>query len=249
MKLRTVLIDDEKNGLTLLKEYLRSFESEIEIVGTASSSYEAFKVIRKEKPNLVFLDISMPGGNGVDLLDKFEKIDFHVVFITAHAGFAVEAFRRNAVHYLLKPFELQDLDAAINRVLEREARARNRTGDSENSTLRRKINIPTQQGYQMLEVNKIIRCEADRAYTSVFLDDGNVLTVSQNLKVFENILSKYHFIRVHRSHLISLDRVTNFSKGTGSEITMEDGAKIYLTKEKKEEFLRLIEDYTLGNLN
>lgn len=249
MKLRTVLIDDEENALYLLKEYLKSFEKDIDVVGTATNSREAFKIIRQEKPDLVFLDISMPGGNGVDLLDKFEKVDFQIVFITAHPGYAVEAFRRNAVHYLLKPFEIQDLDAAINRVLLRVAQSKRGYNGSENAGLRRKINIPTLQGYQLLEVNKIIRCEADRSYTKVILENEKVLTVSQSLKVFEALLNKYYFIRVHRSHLISLERVAHFSKGAGSEITMEDGFKIYLNKDKKEEFIKLIEDYTLGKLS
>ena len=168
MKIKTLIVDDESKSVMLLQKYLEPYSHLIDVVGTANDAEEAFLSIKQNEPNLVFLDISMPGSSGLDLLNRFASKNFEVIFTTAHEEYALEAFKLSAIHYLLKPIDLLQLDDAINRS---SAKIESEIQKNAGSPNKRKIMIYTDNGYELIEIKEIVRCEAAGAYTELFLNN------------------------------------------------------------------------------
>lgn len=238
MKIRAIIVDDEPKSVLLLKKYLGPYSHLISIVGTAHDADEAFVSIKQNEPNLVFLDISMPGSSGLDLLNRFASKNFEVIFTTAHEQYAIEAFNRSAIHYLLKPIDLLQLDEAINRSV-----AKISSDLPDKIPLdKRKIMIYTQNGYELIEEKNIIRCEASGAYTEIFLNNKRVITSSQNLKSFEQQLESNTFLRIHKSHIINLDEVQSFTRGKNCYVTLKDKSQIFMSNQKKNDFIQRLNE-------
>lgn len=244
--IKAVVIDDEANGQELTLNLLKLYCPEVEVLGTAGSVQSGYACILEHRPELVFLDIQMRDGSGFDLLDLFPEIDFRIIFVTAYQEFAVQAFKRCALDYLLKPLSPPDLVAAIKKVVSQrhpeELGAQLKTLLStmrEPSVSQRKIVLRTMDRIYSVEVSEIIRFQSEGSYTEVFLKDRKKIVVSRLIKEFDELLSGEGFIRVHQSHLINLHFVFCFEKAD-NRVIMKDDSQVPVSVRKKEAVLQLL---------
>lgn len=243
--IKAVIIDDEELGRTVLKNLIQKYCPEITMVVEASNIKEAKKVIDEIRPDLIFLDIEMPGGSGFDLLEQFKDPDFSVIFTTAYNQYAVKAFRYSAVDYLLKPINIDELRMAVKKVLNPVSKQIMQSSVqhfmeshlNQGVIKNNKVALPTQEGLIFININEIVRCEADGKYTHCFIMNGKKLYSTRSLKDFEEQLTQYEFCRIHHAHLINLNLIKNYIKGEGGQVTMANGDTVTISKRKKEEFL------------
>jgi len=242
-KIKALIIDDEKHSCEITQMLVEDCCPNVEIVGVATSPIDGMRLIRQEKPNLVFLDIEMPVLNGFQMLDKIGKIDFHIIFTTAYDEFAIKAFKVGAVDYLLKPIDSNELEEAVSRVRKRMLEPNSM---SHIETLLRnmqkkdkvdgRLTVPTLNGLEILPIEEIIRCEADSNYTTLILPDRQVV-ISKTLKDIEEQLRDYPFVRVHQSHLIHLGHVQKYIKGNGGQVVMDNGDYLNVSRNRKQRLL------------
>jgi two-component system LytT family response regulator len=243
---KTVIVDDEPKNLRILKKLLQDFCPQIQVTGEAEDVKMAFQVIRELKPDLVILDIEMPYGNAFDLLDSLMPIHFEIIFITAFDNYSLKAFKYSALDYLLKPVDITELQAATEKAIQKI------TGKNINQQVAlllsnyknaqanlQKIAIPTMDGFVFMNVEDIIRCEANGAYTNIYSDKNEKITASKNIKEYEELLPPPIFCRIHNSHLINLNRIKKYSKGRGGTVIMEDGAILEVASRRRDEFLAM----------
>lgn len=240
--IKSVIIDDEKRGRETLKNLVEKYTKHVEVVDMADSAKTGVELIKKENPDLVFLDIEMPHGTGFDLLESFKgDIKFEVVFTTAYDQYAIQAIKFAALDYLLKPIDIAELKEAIKRVEEKMAgadSAKNFEIFLEN--LRegsKKIALPTANGISFIDTQDIIRCEASGNYTCFYLKSQEKILVSRTLKEFEDMLVQHDFYRIHNSHLVNLNHVLKYVKLGGDMVVMSDGSQIEISRRKKDGFL------------
>jgi two-component system LytT family response regulator len=211
-------------------------------------------LIEELKPDLVFLDIEMPGMTGIDLVRSFTDPGFRVVFVTAHDDYAVEAFQLSAVNYLLKPIGPESVVKTIDKIFDDIRRNQNmaeplkklekllslHSKDNEN-----KIGIAMADKIVFINISDIIYCEASSAYTNVFLKDDKKMVASKPLGDFELLLMSHRFFRIHHSYLINLNRIKEFRRHDGGYITMENNKQLEVSRRKRQEFLAAINDFVV----
>lgn len=240
--LTAIIVDDEPKLRTVLETKLRESCPDIMLVGLAESATTAYDMIRQHNPDLVFLDIAMPGETGFELLDRFDKINFEIIFVTGYQEYILDALRLSAVDYLLKPIRTSDLLNAVEKAsqkkLDKEAIKRyevlkhNLDQETEQQT---KITIPSSDGYDFVKVSEIIRCEGWQKYTRIFLADGSALVSSYNIGVFKQMLKNYTFFYCHKSHLINTEHIKKYLKS--GKVVMTDNSEVPISRRRKEEFL------------
>lgn len=245
--MKTIIIDDIKKNREILLDYLTDYCPQVEVVGQAENVRSGFAIIQEQQPELVLLDVEMPGGTGFDLLDQFEEVSFEVIFVTAHDRYALKAIKFCALDYILKPVDVKELIQAIHRANEKLKERSSSTNFShlisniKNQNINQhKIALPTQEGFIFIEVNDIIRCEAEGSYTQVILKNKKSILATRKIKGFEELLSDYHFCRVHRSSLINLNYIEKYHKGEGGYVVMSDGATVDVSRRKKDDFLEML---------
>ena len=241
--IKAVIIDDEQPAREVIANFLTEYCPDVEVVAKASSVSTGYNAIRRTSPDLVFLDIQMPDGKGFDLLNKFESIDFKIIFITAYSEYAIRAFRFSAIDYLLKPVKIDELIDAVDRV-----RKAGRSGLSaeivsslmnnlrEGSAKQSTLIIPNIKGFDVLRVPDIIMCQADGYCTNFHIAGQRKVVSSKNLKHFSELLIDQNFLRVHHSYLVNLDHVTGYTRQ--GEILLSEGLKAYLGDSYKNEFVK-----------
>lgn len=242
--IKTVIIEDEKKSLEMLAAMIKKNCPELEVIGVANGVNEGVELITSKKPELVFLDISMPDGSGFDLLERVAGNKFELIFATASDQHAIRAIKYSACDYLLKPIDIDELKAAVDKVVKKKSAMPNMENlqfliqhlkrSDENF---QKITLPTGNAYEIVNVKDIIRCEADGSYTLFFLSDKRKLMVSVGLKHYEELLPDNEFIRVHHHHLINMNHVVRFLKEDGGYAVMSDGTRIEISRRKKEAFM------------
>ncbi|MBL7803685.1 MAG: response regulator transcription factor [Saprospiraceae bacterium] len=241
--LRVFIVDDELHCRALLRNLLRDVCPETQIAGEAGSITEAAEALRHTRPDLLLLDISLPDGTGFDLLDRFPQPDFRVIFTTAHDEFALKAFRYSAVDYLLKPVDPDQLAESVHKAGRQtpaaswhlqlaQLRNQNATGNFD------RIALNTGDGLLFIQTSDILYLEANGNFTYAYLSEGERHLVSNNLKMFEEILPEPGFFRIHQSYLVNTQRVKKFLKEDGGYVIMQDGAKLPLARRRKDDFLR-----------
>ena len=244
--IKTIIIDDEPRGRDTLKILLNKYCPEVSVTGEAGSVVEGFKLINKEAPDVVFLDIEMPGNNGFDLLEMFNSIPFKVIFTTAYDKYAIKAIKYSALDYLLKPIDIDELKEAVSRI---ETNNRKDIGQAKYEALlnniksenkRKKVAIPDLEGLIFVFIDEIVRCESDSNYTYIYLINKKKITASRTLGDFEELFSEENFFRVHRSHLINLDHLKKYIKGEGGFAVMADDSRVEVSRRKKPEFLEVL---------
>lgn len=245
--LSAILIDDEPNNLDNLASLLREYCPEVRVVGTATSAEAGAALIRQMAPELVFLDIQMPGQSGFDLLRGLESIDFEIIFVTAFDQYAIQAIRFAAVDYLLKPLGPEELQQAVARAARNARRKRqNLQLDNLLHLLQHprdahRIALPSLEETRFVRPADIVRCESDNNYCIFHLSGGEQFIVSRPIYEFEELLQPFGFVRCHQSHLVNPRFVRSWVKKDGGYLLMQDGAQAPVSRAKKEEVLRALQ--------
>jgi two-component system, LytTR family, response regulator len=240
--IKCIIIDDEPLARDFLSTILSENCPEITLVATAVDVLSGVKIIQEHKPEIVFLDVEMPGYSGFQLLDFFEIIDFQVIFTTAHADYALRAFQVSAVDYLLKPIQIEQIVRAVKKAII----LRGSNNNNENLKILKenlqegkivKIALPVGTALIFVSPEEFMSVSADGSYTNIVLTDGRRFLISKKLKEFEDVLKDYpQFFRAHRSHLINMKYVKQYNKSDGGMILMNHDIKLPLSKEKREDF-------------
>lgn len=241
--IKAIIVDDETKLREVTLHKVRKLCPQVEIVGEASNVPDAFKLINALLPNIVYLDIAMPGENGFDLLDRFDRINFEIIFVTGFNDYAIDALRVSAVDYVLKPVLDEDIlratERAITRIEQRNTIERydvlkhNIDHLGKQST---RIAIPGAQAYEFVAVEDIIRCEGWEKYTRIHLVGGQVLVASTNIGHFRELLEPYGFYACHKSHLINRSCIKRYLR-EGSAV-MNDDAHVPVARRRRDEFMR-----------
>jgi two-component system, LytTR family, response regulator len=245
---KALVIDDENRTRELIVKMINSFGFDLEAKPGGDNVQSGITSIEEEQPDLVFLDIQMPDGTGFDVLKGLKNRDFEVIFITAHEEFAIKAIKFSALDYILKPIDQNELMSAVSKAIKTIDEKKEETQfealqHNINPNLKRRLVLKTQESVYVVDLDNIIRCEADRNYTSFFLNTGKKILVSKTLKEYETLLTGHNFLRVQQSHLINLDYVDRYDKGDGGSVVMKDGSEVPLSPAKREVFFKI-----LGNL-
>jgi two-component system LytT family response regulator len=245
--IKALVIDDENRTRELIVKMINSFGFDIEAKQGGNNVITGIESIDSEEPDLVFLDIQMPDGTGFDVLKGLKYRNFEVIFITAHEEFAIKAIKFSALDYILKPVDPSELRAAVEKAVQT---VHEKKEDTQFEVLQNNINpghkkrlvLKTQESVHVVELDNIIRCEADRNYTSFYLVGGKKILVSKTLKEYETLLTGHNFLRVQQSHLINLNFVDRYDKGDGGSVVMKDGSEVPLSPAKREIFFKIIEN-------
>lgn len=254
-RLRALLVDDEMLARDNLELMLSEFCPEVEVVGKAGGVEEALDQIGTKSPDVVFLDIRMPSGSeGFDLLDRLEKRDFQVVFVTAFKDYAIRALNASAVHYMLKPVDIEDLKHAVSKLVDmheaiqgseqsRELYAQ--SIDHLRQNIRsteppRRLTLYHNKGFRIVEVDSIVRLEAADSCTRFFFDDGSDYLDTKTLRVYDELLQGRSFARVHKSHMINLDHLKEYDNREGHFVQLSDGSRVPVARAKLSWFLSLV---------
>lgn len=218
---KAIIVDDEEMARALLQGMIAEYCPNVKVMDLCKDLPSAVKSIRKNKPDIVFLDIEMPGHSGLELLDFFDEneIDFSIIFVTAYNRYAIQAFKLSAVDYLLKPIETTDLVHAIT-LFERQKSKNNYTVLQNNLTSRsKKIGLNNVSSIIFVELDEILFFRADGSYTEVFIKDGKVIVTSKSLKHFENTLADNpDFYRCHKSYIVNIKYITEYIKSDGGSL-------------------------------
>lgn len=251
MTLKALIVDDEFNARNNLKILIDEFCPELKIIGLAESAEEARKVIAKEKPDVVFLDIAMPTEDGFSLLKSYEDRDFSVIFTTAYNEYALKAFKENAIDYLEKPISIDDLQKAVQKLLKIHGTSDQKSPaevseivdnvmDSKND----RISVPTRDGYIIIRNTDIVHLEASDNYTMIYLTDGSRHLSSKNIKVYEENLNENIFFRTHKSHIINVEHhLKEFSRSEGNMAVLTNGINVPIARRKMSDFLSRINTF------
>lgn len=240
MTLKAIIVEDEETSREILKNYLKKYCPNVQILGEAANIDEALVLIRNHDLDLVFLDVEMPYGNAFDLLDKVGDVDFETIFVTAYNHYAIEAINAHASYYLMKPISIDDLIKAVDYVCEikmKEDALQDQVLIPKINPVNGKITIPQQDGFEVLETANIMYCKADDNYTEIYLNTNKKKLVSKTLKYFEEALNGSHFARVHKSYLVNVNEVTKYLKGKGGSVVLSNGKQIMVSASKKANFL------------
>jgi two-component system, LytTR family, response regulator len=239
-KLSCIIIDDEQACVSILEKMLEKyFKEDIEIIGAYTNPIEALKNINLLKPNILFCDVEMPRLSGIDLVNTLDKNQAEVIFTTAHSKYAIDAFKLDAVDYLVKPFGKDDLIEAVERCKKRiqpqqEIPATNIAATPQSI----KVSIHLSNGsIQFIDSADIIYIESQSNYSHFVIKDKPKLIVSKTLKEFDELLTPYGFFRTHHSYLVNLSFIDSYKGGTEDALLLTNGDIVYLSRRRKQDFL------------
>jgi two-component system, LytTR family, response regulator len=246
MRLRSIIIDDEETGITALRFLIEKYVPEVKVVATCSGSREAVEVIENYKPEIIFLDISMPEMDGFELLEKLEWKNFNLIFTTAHQEYGLKALKCKAFDYLLKPVYHKELRVAIDKIKEQQVREQDALTNFDytplneiNQYMLHKLGVTSKDGVEYIDPSDIISMESKANYTLISLEEGRDILTPKRLGEFEALLccDKINFMRVHHSYIINLHKVLRYIKEV-EDIVMVNNQKVPLSKSRREGFFR-----------
>ncbi|MDR6372034.1 two-component system LytT family response regulator [Chryseobacterium bernardetii] len=236
-KIQACIVDDEKDGRDYIALLMENEFPEINIEFQASSVEEAYIYLIKSSPDILFLDVQLGDGTTFDLLSKLNEVHSQIIFITAYENFAIQAIKNGATDYLLKPIKKLDFIIAVNKALDQIKKMQ----PSQPTLLKdNRIILSTLQGFKIVDIFSIIRCEADSNYTTFYLTNKTKIMVSKTLHEFEPILLEQNFFRIHHKHLINIDHLQEYIKGRGGQVVMSDESVLDVSYRKKNDFLSTI---------
>lgn len=250
MSVKCIIIDDAPQARELLRMMLNDLANDIEVVGESENAEDAVKLIHDLNPDVIFLDIEMPGKSGLQLLEELSKdeINFEIVFVTAYHQYAIQAFRLSAMDYLLKPVRGQELKEALDKVREKLTLKKSSEQlkvlvDNLSVQKNNTLCIPVNYGYDYIPVTEIEFIEADRAYSIIHLNGGFDKLISKPLAYFEDTLqSLSSFIKIHRSYFINLQFLASYTKKSeGGLVSFKSGKKAEVSRSYRKSFLEKIE--------
>lgn len=248
--IKTIIIDDEFVSRNVLQKMLDMHCPDVEVIKHCTGADEGKRAIEQLQPQLVFLDISMPGKSGLDMLKEITDIRFEIIFVTAFHEYTIQAIRFSALDYLLKPVDKDELITAVNRVKEKvNSKEEKKNVPSflynmqQNLLLQdMQLCIPGIKGFQIIKIKDIIYCEAENTYTTIFLNNGHKLLASRPLIDYETMLTDVSFFRVHKCYLINLQHLKEYVKGEGGSVIMSNGKELEVSRRKKETFVNKMKE-------
>lgn len=242
--LKAVIIDDERDSRQILANYVTKYCPDVQVCGFGESVATGLEAIKKYQPEIVFLDIEMPYGNGFDLLDKLHEVTFETIFVTAFDNYAIRALNQSAAYYLLKPVNIDELVKAVEKIKTERGKAtptRTQLLVDNFTSGKQRMMLPTLEGFEIVNINSILYCEAADNFTKFYFENSDPLLICRTLKYFEDILTEHHFLRIHRSYLINPEFVVRYSKGKGGFVTMKNKQELEVSPNKKKELLEIFE--------
>jgi len=248
---RTILVDDEPRGLNTLKKLLQEYCPEVRVVAECENAESARDKIDLLEPQLAFLDISLPGKTSFDLLAELDKVNFEIIFVTAHNEYTLQAFHYSAVDYLMKPI---DEDLLLDAVKRAEKRIAISTINNNVSALlhniqkvqapeEMKLCIPSTKGFQVVDLKDILYCEASSSYTNFYFVDKHSICTAKTIHEYEELLEDAGFVRVHKSYLVNLLHVKEYLRGEGGSVILSNGKEVEVARRKKDIFLGRMKEF------
>ncbi|WP_452219995.1 LytR/AlgR family response regulator transcription factor [Lacinutrix salivirga] len=244
--LTAIIVEDLQDAMQLLKSDLETKHPDIKVIDTATSVVEAAKALRKQQPDILFLDIMLGDGTGFDVLEIFPNLKSKIIFVTASDEFAIKAFKFAAIDYVLKPYAHEELDQAITRakqqikpteerlnILKQTLTAPDKKPD--------KISLHTLDKIIIVNLDDIVRCESDSNNTIFHLKDQRKIFVTKTLKYFSDMLKPYQFLRIHQSHLVNLQCISAFIKTDGGYLMLKNGEHVPVSVRKKAEIIEILD--------
>jgi two-component system, LytTR family, response regulator len=242
--IKAIIVDDERRCCETLATMLKRYCPQIEVAGIFHSGVTALPAIKSVPPQILFLDIEMPQMNGFELLEQLPEINFELIFTTSYDQYAIKAFHFSALDYLLKPIDREELQKAVQKVMQRQSHPLPQQIDillkklHHPATAIHKIALPTMEGLLMIRVDSIISCEAETNYTIFFLKSHQKIVVSRILKEIEEMLDDHSFARVHNSYIVNLNEIEKYVRGEGGYLIMSDGSTVDVSRSRKETLLK-----------
>jgi len=245
--LKALLVDDELNNLTSLEFLLQHDCKGIEVAGKALSAEEARKWLESHYADVIFLDINMPGENGFQFLDSLKSQNFKIIFVTAYNEYALQAIKASAVDYLLKPVNIDELQEAVEKVRrsltnpaaleQNQALLEHLLETVKKRSPPKKIALPQLGSITFIEVDDIVSLQADSNYTIIHMKDMQKLVISKTLKDFEDLLDESQFARIHKSYIVNLKYIKEYSTIDGGIVKMSDGNQWSISRRQLDVFL------------
>lgn len=243
--IRCVVVDDEKQSRSILISELGEYKDQIKIIAEADSVITAVDIINDFRPDVVFLDVHLGDGTGFNVLEKLEWKECKVVFVTAFDEYAIKAFQFNAIDYILKPISLEEIARVVNKLTQSEAlnetELNNNLLSSYKNVSPNRIAISNSDGVHLLEIEDIIRCEADGNYTKICLINGELILTSKTLKEYDTMLMEFNFERVHNSHLVNMRHIKKYLNKESGYLQLSDGTQIPVSQRKKSYVLSILD--------
>lgn len=242
-KINVLIVDDESTARLALRGVLEEHFPQVHIQAEVKNVPEAVKEIHQNEPDVVFLDIEMPGYSGLELLDFFPqgKIKAKIIFVTAYQDFALQAFELAAVDYILKPVDQKQIQRALGRISPLNGEYLEALKANITAGRPKKLSLPTKSGVEILNVDDILYLKADGSYTHLFMTNGSKLTASKRLSEFERLLNTGNFMRVHRSHMVNLYQIKRIGKDSGDYLIMSNGDELVITSDKRQKLLEFFQ--------
>lgn len=246
--INSIIVEDEKNNRENLQNILKEYCPSVNVLAVCASALEGRKKIIELQPDLVFLDIEMPGGDGFSMLESLSELNFEVIFVTAFSSYAVKAIKFSALDYIVKPIDIMELLKAIDKASKKKekklenVRMANLIENQYKEGDKKTLAIPLSDKIEFVEVANIVRCQADGNYTVFYLNNGEKLITSRTLKEYDELLTPFNFLRVHQSHLINLNETKSFIKTDGGYILMKDGTNITISRQRREMVLQILKE-------
>ncbi len=248
--IKTIIADDEPRGINTLKKILETYCPDIQVIATCQDADTTKEKIESLQPDLVFLDIAMPGKTSLAMLAELKSINFQIIFVTAHSEYSLQAFKYSAVDYLLKPVHEDLLISAVQRATNRH---REKLANSNVDTLLHNIKqtkpgndiklcIPSLKGFQVVGIKEIIFCESETSYTIFHVTGNQKIVSSKPISEYEQMLDTNDFVRIHRSFLINLNHVVEYRRGEGGTVILQNGAELEISRRKKDNFIAMMKD-------
>jgi len=250
-RIKSILIDDEPRGLSSLQKLLEMHCPEVNVLQLCRRTNEAISAIEKWQPELIFLDIEMPGKNGFELLEELPAIDFEIIFVTAHDDYTTRALHLSAVDYLLKPVEENLLIEAVKRAGKRIGGKKDHQPvetfmhnmQQSGVAQKMKLCIPFSKGFQVVDIHKIMYIEGNGNYSNIHFADRPMICASKTILEYETALEDSNFVRLHKSYVVNLDHITEYIKGEGGSVMLSNGKEIEVSRRKKELLMRRMKEY------
>lgn len=247
-----IIVDDEKHCREVMEHLLHKHCGDVKVLASCSNGAEALVLLGKQSPDILFLDIEMPGMNGFELLEKIQHADpiaagFEIVFTTAYNEYAIKAIKHSALDYLLKPVDKDELIQTVQRAKENKTQKASQRIDSLLEMLSLKKNskrfaVPTMEGLIMVDSETILYCESDSAYCKIyFINTNKPLVISKTLKDVEEVMQGTDFCRIHHSYFINMKCVQSYIRGEGGEVVLSNGIHLPVSRTRKQDFLSLLE--------
>ena len=244
---KLVIVEDEPAEVKAIEQLLEREFPNLTIVGDADNTREAIEIIKKENPDIAIFDISLKDGQSFKILEELDKVNFQVIWLTAHEQFAIRAFRLSAVDYLLKPYNEDDLISSLRKATasvdyEHHVKKLETLTQHLGAGEKKQIVLHTSEAFHVLNISDIIRCQADDNYTHFILSDGEKIIVSKPLKNYEELLHAFDFCRIHQSHLINLHHLKRFVKRRNPFVMLSNEDKIPVSKKMRSHLIRYLDE-------